>query len=206
MKKYERMNVFKLIAFLICTFIMIFSIYTIARASSYSVLIDDDFWHGYDVGAFHVGFINYVIASLQYAKHMYFNWQGTYFSMFLQALLSPVNNYGLPQLRIVMIFNAINFFLSLLIFIYVMLSSLFHKQWLSKLAVCTCIVFIITSYNAFEEVFYWFSGATSYTFPISLLFYSLTTVLLVNLANSKKIKYLLSIFAIVSEYWLWVAR
>lgn len=197
MNKNRKINIFKLAAAFICIFVMVFSIFTIVRASSYSVLIDDDFWHGYDVGAFHVGFLNYVIASLRYAKHMYFNWQGTYFSMFLQALLSPVNNYGLPQLRIVMIFNAINFFFSFILFLYVLLNRLFHKQWLSKLVVCTCAVFAITSYNAFEEVFYWFSGATSYTFPISLLFYSLTAILSLDLAKSKRSKCLLTILAII---------
>ncbi len=35
-----------------CILIMLFSILTIVRASAYSVLVEDDYWHGYDVGVF----------------------------------------------------------------------------------------------------------------------------------------------------------
>lgn len=198
MNKFSKINLFKLAAAFTCIFIILFSVFTIIKASSYSVLADDDFWHGYDVGVFHTGFMSYFIASLRYTKHMYLTWQGTYFSMFLQAFLSPMNNYGMPQLRAVMIFNSLNFFVSLIVFIYTLLNRLSQKQWLPKLAICTCIVFTITSYSAFQEVFYWFSGATSYTFPISFLFYSLTAVLLLNSTTNSKKKYTLIIWSVFS--------
>lgn len=118
--------------------------------------------------------------------------------MFLQAFLSPMNNYGLPQLRIVMVFNSLNFFVSLITFIFTLLNRLFQKQWLPKLAVCTGIIFAVTSYSAFQEVFYWFSGATSYTLPISFLFYSLTAVLLLDSTANLKKRYLLIIWSVFS--------
>lgn len=71
MNKFSKINLFKLAAAFTCIFIILFSVFTIVKASSYSVLADDDFWHGYDVGVFHTGFMSYFIASLTYAKHMY---------------------------------------------------------------------------------------------------------------------------------------
>ena len=35
-----------------CILLMVFSILTFVWASAYSVLVEDDSWHGYDVGVF----------------------------------------------------------------------------------------------------------------------------------------------------------
>lgn len=43
MNKLNKTNLFKLTAAFICIFIMLFSVFTIVKASSYSVLADDDF-------------------------------------------------------------------------------------------------------------------------------------------------------------------
>lgn len=185
MKKSNLKAVLQWLIAAICLFVLLFSVFQITRNASYSVLVDDDFWHGHDVGVFHAGFFSYLAASLRYAKHMYLTWQGTYFSMFLQAFLSPVNNFGMSQLRIVMVFNAVNFFVSLLLFLHTFLHAIGNRLLagnlrsirLHRLVIATCIVFIITSYNTFDEVFYWFSGATSYSFPLSFLFYSLAMLL-----------------------------
>ena len=131
---------------------------------------------------------------------MYLNWQGTYFSMFLQALLSPVNNYGMPQLRAVMIFNTLNFFISLIGFTWISLNRLIKDEHLFKLIICTCIVFVMTAYSPFEEVFFWFSGTTSYSFPVSCLFYSLIFIILYSdgtVCHSKIRKCILGVSAIV---------
>lgn len=50
MKTLNKSNIFKYLVFSVCIFILLFSIFTIAKASSYSVLIEDDYWHGNDVG------------------------------------------------------------------------------------------------------------------------------------------------------------
>ena len=86
---------------------------TLVAGAGYTVLIGDDFTHGVRVGAFHVSLPKYFAASLMYVKDLYMDWQGTWFSMFLQAFLSPVNNFGMPQLRAVMMGNAILFLASL---------------------------------------------------------------------------------------------
>ena len=93
-------------------------------ASSYSVLASDDFSHVFGVGVFHSNFIDYFIASIKYSATMYMGWQGTYFSMFLQALLSPLNNFGFPQLRCVMVTNSTLFFLALIFFLFTILKKI----------------------------------------------------------------------------------
>ena len=72
-----------------------------AVGAGYTVLSGDDFTHGVRVGVFHVSLPAYFGASLLYVKDLYMDWQGTFFSMFLQAFLSPINNFGLAQLRAV---------------------------------------------------------------------------------------------------------
>ena len=91
----------------ICIILLGWMIMTMVKASSYSVLVADDFSHGNTVGVFHTSFWNYLVASFQYAVKEYLEWQGTYFSMFIQALLSPINNYGMRQLRCVMAVNSL---------------------------------------------------------------------------------------------------
>ena len=67
---------------------IIYMIITVVSASSFTVLVADDFSHGNGVG--HVSLSKYFKASVDYAIKEYKEWQGTYFSMFIQALLSPV--------------------------------------------------------------------------------------------------------------------
>jgi len=51
-KNREKKDFFRWMISSGCILIMLFSILTIVRASAYSVLVEDDYWHGYDVGVF----------------------------------------------------------------------------------------------------------------------------------------------------------
>ncbi len=146
-----------------------FMIGTMVYATSFSVLVNDDFSHGVGVGAFHVPFWEYVIASLKYAKKEYLNWQGTFFSMFLQALLSPINNYGFRQLRCVMALNTLLFYVSLIILTLSCLRKTDKESSYVKTFIVLVIVFCFCGFDVYKEVFFWFSGATSYSFPLSVL-------------------------------------
>lgn len=88
-----------------------------AMGAGYTVLSGDDFTHGVRVGVYHVSLPRCFAASLLYVQDLYMDWQGTWFSMFLQAFLSPINNFGLPQLRAVMVGNALLFLVSLAVFV-----------------------------------------------------------------------------------------
>lgn len=165
-----------------------------AAGAGYTVLSGDDFTHGVRVGAFHVSLPEYFAASLLYVKDLYMDWQGTFFSMFLQAFLSPINNFGLSQLRAVMVGNVLFFFASLLLLLWVGLSFLqpqpdsssgetgAGKKRLLPLRAVILTVFAVTITNAdvYAEIWFWFSGAVAYSMPFSVLLAALALFLLIN--------------------------
>lgn len=167
-----------------CVIIMAAVTAVFAMGAGYTVLSGDDFTHGVRVGAFHVSLPKYFWASLLYVQDLYMDWQGTWFSMFLQAFLSPINNFGLPQLRAVMVGNALLFLGSLAGLLWVGL-SLFREETGRRLVSFKLVLltlFVLTAVNAdvYAEVYFWFSGAVAYSMPFSLLFIALTLLLLIN--------------------------
>ncbi len=144
----------------------------------YTVYFLDDFNHATRIGSFNVGLFDYIKATYLFTKMMYNTWQGTYFSMFLQGLLSPLNNGGLLQLRIVMVFNAILFLSSFLFFLNTLISTLDRNIGMEIRMSVFALVFVQQfSSIAYPEIFSWFSGATCYSFPLSFLFISISLAL-----------------------------
>lgn len=158
----------------------VYMILTIVRVGSYTILNADDFSHGVEIGVYRTDFFSYLNASFKYAYKEYTGWQGTYFSMFFQALLSPVNNYGLTQLKYTMIAVNLLFFVSLIFFMHTALKSLNQQNRLINLAVITSVIFALTNYNPYQEVYYWYSGAVSYSVPLSLLLIGFALILKMN--------------------------
>lgn len=154
--------------------------------ASYSVLAKDDYVHAVGVGVFNTSFFKYLKASINYMIHMYNNWQGTYFSMFIQALLSPVNNIGMPLLKIVMVLNVLLLYLSLAFLI----TSLFkNEQLLIRTSVFTLVIIQVICYTYYSEIYYWYSGAVSYSIPLA---FTLTGIaLLINYYRESKTSYLI---------------
>lgn len=175
----------KIIPIVIMGVCCIFMVGTIVNATAYTTLVSDDYSHGMGIGAFGVGALEYLRSSVNYAKKMYMTWQGTYFAMFIQALLSPINNFGLPQLRVVMIVNALLFFGGLILFVRTFLRKVVKGNTVVFMVICTTILFMMTAYEAYDEIFFWFSGATSYSFPLSFLLLASTCALKAN-DNQKK--------------------
>ncbi len=97
--------------------------------SYYSVFIDDDFEHAATVERIHETHPSYLVSSWLFMTDKYMNWQGNYFSMFIQALLSPANQGGFRQLRITMVANSVLFFSTFFSFIYVMLGRIGIKRF-----------------------------------------------------------------------------
>ena len=169
------------ITFLIsCIIIIALTAGVFIAGARYTVLLGDDFTHGVRVGAFHVSFPSYLAASFHYVKDLYLDWQGTFFAMFLQALLSPINNFGLPQLKAVMIGNALFFFLSLLALLWVSLSFLKGKFLSLRLLILTLFFVAVTNTDVYTEIYFWYSGAVAYSIPFSVLLTALTLFLLMN--------------------------
>lgn len=176
-----------------CVIVIVASIVVFSMGAGYTVLSGDDFTHGVRVGAFHVSLPEYFAASLLYVKDLYMDWQGTWFSMFLQAFLSPINNFGLPQLRAVMVGNALLFLASLAVLLWVGLSffrpeaapggeAVSGGKGLIPLRFAVLALFFLTVVNAdvYAEIYFWFSGAVAYSMPFSLLLIGLTLFLLIN--------------------------
>ena len=182
-----------------------FMVYVIMASAGYTVLLGDDFTHGVRVGVFNVSLPKYFIASLQYMREIYLDWQGTYFAMFLQAFLSPINNFGLPQLKSVMIINAFFFFSSL----FGVLWTTFHfiskdnKMLCVRLTVFSIILFSILDADVFTEIFFWYSGAVAYSIPFSFMFVAIMFFLLSNYEGLPKVKS--NIFAAFSAFFLFCA-
>ena len=143
---------------------ILFMVYTMTAGAGYTVLLGDDYTHGVRVGVFHVPFAQYTAASLRYMKEIYLDWQGTYFSMFLQALLSPVNNFGMGQLKVVMVLNALLFFAALFGVVWTAtgLALRQEKAVHIRLTVFSIILFAILDADVFTEIFFWYSGAVAY--------------------------------------------
>lgn len=119
------------------------------------------------------------LASLRYAKEMFFNWQGAYFSMFAWELLNPLLGKGLPQLRIIMVISAMLVVISLCIFVY----GIFKQEVRSvkhRLLLCLCCILGILGFEVWYQIFYWYTGAIGYTVPLSLALIALGLILLSN--------------------------
>ena len=162
-----------------------FMVYAITASAGYTVLLGDDFTHGVRVGIYHAPFFQYFAASLQYMKEIYLDWQGTYFAMFIQAFLSPINNFGLPQLKVVMVGNALFFFATLFGVIWTALGFLLKEKKMPyiRLSIFSVILFSILDADVFMEIFFWYSGAAAYSVPFSFLLLGILFFLLLNNSN-----------------------
>lgn len=183
---------------IMCIGTIIFLIGVICTGAYYTILHADDFSHACNyseiidlIGISNTFLGSNVVISLVYAMGVWLNWQGTYSAMFIQALFSPLNGNGMIQLRIVMIINALLLLISLVVILYVLLGRLFKKNNAIFLCICTGILYLFTSSKAYTEIFYWYSGATSYSFPMSCLFLSLI-LLVLSTENKSKVYYIFS--------------
>lgn len=183
---------------IVCLAIMAYLICIICSGAYYTVLYDDDFSHACTyllVDFFEMPNeypFEHLIRSLLYARGIWLFWQGTYFSMFIQALLCPLNGSGMTQLRIVMVLNAFLILVTFLVFVYIMLHEVFKKNDMIFLVICMSILWIFTNSKEYTEIYNWYSGATSYSIPLICLFCSLILYFLFAKYN-KRIYFVLSI-------------
>ena len=182
-----------------------FMTYTIASSAAYTVIVGDDFPNAVRVGAFRASFVEYFAASLHYMTDMYFDWQGTYFAMFVQAFLSPLNNFGLTQLRIVMILNVLFFFGSLFGMIWAALGFIMRerKEFHIKLTIFTVILFAILDANVFAEIFFWYCGASAYCIPFSFALLSAMCFLKIN--NTRYSMRKRTLFCVLAAVFIFLA-
>lgn len=138
-------------------------------ASAYSVLSADDFSHGVSFAHYKESNHLHIISAVAFSVGIYLSWQGTFFTMFIQALLSPVNGFGFSQLRVVMLINALLIMVSILVLIYELFGNLSKELSFMALVAGAVVLFALFGSVAYYEVFFWYSGSTSYGFPFSML-------------------------------------
>lgn len=120
-------------------------------------------------------------------KDMFLNWEGTYFSNFIEPFLHPLNGIGLFQLRIIMIENALLFVGAVSSFVY----QLCKKEIISlhcKLLLIMCTFIGVLGFESWYQIFYWYTGAAFYTIPLSVLLIGLS----MTMYSDKKIGYIIS--------------
>lgn len=170
-------------------------------AAYYTVYNADDFSIANSMRPYGDSAWEYLLACFRYIKKTYMNWQGTYSSMFIWTSLNPLNEAGLPQLRVVMVLNVLLYFFSLLFLIFIVFNVFLKGNYHIKLFVCACAAFMIINSRAYPEVFFWFNGAATYSFPIICLFFSLGFFILGNTKNKHRILFvvLALLFSIGSQ-------
>ncbi len=165
---------------------MVLMIGTIIRVSWYSVLVSDDFWYAADAGVKDLSLWENFINSLKYTGWVYMTHQGTYFSEFFGVFFTPVTHGGFRALRFWMVLNSVLLYSSMLWFLNVFIDGVAKCETYIKLTIMACVVFAMSQYEAFQEIFYWWVGASVYTFPFSLFIISATTFLLANRGKNVK--------------------
>lgn len=146
--------------------------------ASFSVNSSDDYNHAVTINQLSTGtgILNRIVTSFSFMKYKYETWSGNFFSMFIQALFSPLNYGGITQLRIVMVLNAFLLLASLFVLLWVFLGKIFELKNSIKLLIIDLIMYAFISYRCYYETFTWYSGATSYSMPFCALLLSFIVV------------------------------
>lgn len=118
-----------------------------------------------------------LLYALQYVKYSFFNWNGAYFSKFIQAFFHPLNGQGIMQLRVVMVVNALLFIMSVCFSLFGVFRAEV-KCFSLKLLLAMCCLVGTLGFDAWYQVFYWYTGAVCFTVPLSamLIAFALITI------------------------------
>ena len=181
----KKVKIIEVIISLVAITGMIIMIGTVVYASAYTVPVSDDFWHVQFAGIRHVGLIDRIILSWKYVVYNYINHQGAY-SIFFCIFFNPLTGNTFLNMRVFMIINTINYFFSILLLVGVLYKSIVRKNTVYMLVIMFCIIFPLTQYDAFQETFYWFTGCTNYSFPMSFVNYLFVALILLNRSMDKK--------------------
>lgn len=178
----------QLIMILITILVVIATVLPIVLASSMSFYRGDDFFEGHmTINDKKRNFYELFIDSLQLVKYFFGAENGTYFSKFIVSFFSPLNGYGLTQLRITMICNVLLFVLGVCAFISGICKHEI-KFLQGRLLLIMCCFLGIFGFDAWYQIFYWFTGAVYYTIPLSLMLLALALITL----SVKKTNYLIA--------------
>ena len=139
----------------------------------YSFFTADDYWHAVTAGGLQSSLGELWRTSWNFMAYRYSEWQGTYLSMFLQIFLCPLNftdSQIYLSLHIILVVVCGLFFLSLYGAVRAFVRWMEGEAYSAWHTIGLYALFLTTFLNlrSYEENFYWFSGATSYTIPVIL--------------------------------------
>ena len=159
----RKMNV--CVMFLLCGAFL--TICAVLFTAFFSVNRADDFSNALAIRTIKESGYSHFMTSLYFVKKIYLGWQGTYFSMFLQAMLSPLNYGGLVQLRLVMVCNFCLFVLALYFFereicLELKMSKVYFWCFFSV------SLLVLLAFYDWTEIFTWYTGAVVYSIPLSI--------------------------------------
>lgn len=158
-----------------CTIIILLmilgSIIPYCVAAAYTFYVTDDYAHALALAHLKEN-AGYLTACSQFAADKWLHWQGTYFSMFLQAFLSPLNGAGIVQLKVIAVGNVLALFASMF---FVLKEGIVYwkgRENAVRHAIMGLALIAIPflNFEMYYEVYFWYSGMVSYTIPMTLLF------------------------------------
>lgn len=156
---------------IVTVMILLIQLGVLLNICRYTFFSADDYWHAVTAGGIQNTFPELWSAAWDFMRTRFYGWQGTFFSMFLQIFLCPLNwNISNPYraLHIILVVVCLLFFFSLYLFnrnfaIWIGYSS----EWVI-LCGYTILVTALLNTRSYYENFFWFSGITSYTIPLTL--------------------------------------
>ena len=159
---------------------IVFLIGTIARAAMFVVPVSHDYWYaGSGTGV--NGFFDRIVSACKFTYNAYRHEQGAYFTSFSGSFFNPIIYGGFSAMRITMACSALLFFGAVIFLTGVIISKAADVGAHVVLFMIVIVLFPLTVYDSFSEVFYWFSGACEYGVPIALGFASIGLFIIYNL-------------------------
>lgn len=169
-------NKIVLIIAVILVFVLVFPI---LHATCYSVFVGDDFSYA-NVSNAGENIISTILSTI---KSDYFGGQGTYIASGLWILLSPLCGAGLTQLHVTLVIVNILLFISISLFTYVGVKKITDSVMISAVSMII-LMYMLTAYDAYEEIYYWFSANINYAMPT--VCYLIGIILLLKMPEQSK--------------------
>lgn len=135
-------------------------------ASGYTVNQSDDYTYAHMPNISERGLFGYIGDSASFAGMIWMTRQGTYSAMFFKYLLTSLSNGGLTELRVVMMLNALLFIIAIVMLVLNVFRKLVSDSNSLAMLFATGLLFCILNYRLYTEIFYWFSGAMCYSWPL----------------------------------------
>ncbi len=170
----------------------VFMIVTLAAVSFFSVLSADDYWHAYMEGVKGGSFPEIVRGAVNDTVYMYLNSQGAY-STFWCDLFNPIAHGNMGLLKIYMPLNVLFFFSALIGFSVLLFRKAAGFGWTAVSFLVFAEVWSLTQFNSFKETFFWYTGSTNYSIPLSFFLILMTLQIIYNVTPGNKKRYLIFI-------------